>query len=172
MGPCMAQVALQKKLNNMVIQRWQSVLLLIVAALMGSFTFLSLGQIQMPEESLNFTTLGFEIEGIATDGAQSGFRAHTWIFFIVSLMSAIIPLINIFLFRNLRLQKTLCLVEVLFILATVGVGCVYGYSLFSPYYVSWSSVIIMPLLAFLGDVMAYNRINSDLKLLSSADRLR
>ena len=85
----MAQVALQKKLNNMVIQRWQSVLLLIVAALMGSFTFLSLGQIQMPEESLNFTTLGFEIEGIATDGAQSGFRAHTWIFFIVSLMSAI-----------------------------------------------------------------------------------
>ena len=91
MGPCMAQVALQKKLNNMVIQRWQSVLLLIVAALMGSFTFLSLGQIQMPEESLNFTTLGFEIEGIPTDGAQSGFRAHTWIFFIVSLMSAIIP---------------------------------------------------------------------------------
>ena len=156
----------------MVIQRWQSVLLLIVAALMGSFTFLSLGQIQMPEESLNFTTLGFEIEGIPTDGAQSGYRAHTWIFFIVSLMSAIIPLINIFLFRNLRLQKTLCLVEVLFILATVGVGCVYGYSLLSPYYVSWSSVIIMPLLAFLGDVMAYNRINSDLKLLSSADRLR
>ncbi len=139
---------------------------------MGSFTFLSLGQIQMPEESLNFTTLGFEIEGIPTDGAQSGYRAHTWIFFIVSLMSAIIPLINIFLFRNLRLQKTLCLVEVLFILATVAVGCVYGYSLFSPYYVSWSSVIIMPLLAFLGDVMAYNRINSDLKLLSSADRLR
>ena len=57
----------------MVIQRWQSVLLLIVAALMGSFTFLSLGQIQMPEESLNFTTLGFEIEGIPTD--EIG-RAH------------------------------------------------------------------------------------------------
>ena len=156
----------------MVIQRWQSVLLLLTAALMGSFTFLSLGQIQMPEESLNFTTLGFEIEGISTDGAPSGYRAHTWIFFIVSLMSAIIPFINIFLFKNLRLQKMLCLVEVLFILATVGVGCVYGYTQFSPYYVSWSSVIIMPLLAFISDVMAYNRINSDMKLLSSADRLR
>lgn len=156
----------------MVIQRWQSVLLLLTAALMGSFTFLSLGQIQMPEESLNFTTLGFEIEGISTDGAPSGYRAHTWIFFIVSLMSTIIPFINIFLFKNLRLQKMLCLVEVLFILATVGVGCVYGYAQFSPYYVSWSSVIIMPLLAFISDVMAYNRINSDMKLLSSADRLR
>lgn len=126
----------------------------------------------MPQETLNFTSLGFEIEGISTEGAPSGFRAHTWIFFILSMMATLLPLIAIFMFRNLRLQKMLCLIEVLFILAAVGVGCYYGYAQFSPYYVSWSSLVIAPLLAFIADVMAYNRINSDIKLLSSADRLR
>ncbi len=76
----------------MVIQRWQSVLLLITTVMMGIFTFLSLGQIQLPEYTLNFTTLGFCIEGDATNGAQSGFVAHTWVLFILSLMSCILPL--------------------------------------------------------------------------------
>lgn len=47
----------------MVIQRWQSVFLLIVTAMMACFTFFSLGQVQMPDFSLEFTTMGFSIEG-------------------------------------------------------------------------------------------------------------
>ena len=55
----------------MVIQRWQSVLLLIAAVVMGCFTFMSLGQVQLPDYTCNFTTLGFDIEGIATDGGPT-----------------------------------------------------------------------------------------------------
>lgn len=157
---------------NMVIQRWQSVLLLITAAVMACFTFCSLGQIQLPEYTLNFTTFGFCIEGQSTDGAASGYVVYSWPMFIVSLLSALIPLVNIFMFKNLKLQKMLCLIEVLFILAVVGIGCVYGYNSFAPYYVSWSSLIIAPLLAFLADIFAYNRILSDERAIKDSERLR
>lgn len=156
----------------MVIQRWQSVLLFIVAAMMACFTFFSLGQVQMTEYTLNFTTLGFEIEGVSTDGAPSGYVFHTWAFFIVSLLSVILPFVAIFLFKNMKLQKTICLIEVLFLLALVAIGCAYGYFHFDDAQVSWSSLIIAPLIAFVADILAYNRISHDQRLLRSADRLR
>lgn len=156
----------------MVIQRWQSVLLLIVAVVMACFTFMSLGQVQMTEYTLDFTTLGFTIEGIPTDGAPGGYLFHTWPFFIVSLLSFIIPLINIFLFKNLNLQKNICLIEIVFLLAVVAIGCTYGYYHFDDAQVSWSSLIVAPLLAFVADVMAFNRICRDQRALRSADRLR
>lgn len=156
----------------MVIQRWQSVLLFIAALCMGCFTFMSLGQMQLPDYSLNFTTLGFTIEGESTGGAPTGYYMHTWAFFIVSLMSAILPLINIFLYKNLRLQKTLCLIEVLFLIAVAFIGALYGYNSIDNGAVSWSTLIIAPLLSLIADVMAYGRINSDQRKLRSADRLR
>lgn len=156
----------------MVIQRWQSIFLLIVAALMACFTFCSLGQVQLPDYSLNFTTLGFSIEGESTGGAPTGYVAYTWPFFIVSILSFLIPLINIFLFKNMKLQKTLCLIELLFIMALFAIGAAYGYCQFEDAAVSWSSLIVAPVLAFVADVMAYNRISHDQRLLRAADRLR
>lgn len=156
----------------MVIQRWQSVLLLITAVMMACFTFMSLGQVQLTDYSLNFTTLGFTYEGEATDGAPSGYYLHTWAFFIVSLLSFILPFINIFLYKNLKAQKTVCAIEVFFLLAILAIGCVYGYYHFETATVSWSSLIIAPLIAFVADLLAYNRISADQKLLKAADRLR
>lgn len=156
----------------MVIQRWQSLLLFIAAVAMFAFSFLSLGQVQLPDYSLNFTTLGFTIEGNSTGDSLTGYYMHTWCFFIVSLMCGILPLINIFLYRNLKLQKTICLIGILFILAAVSIGCGYGYFAFDGYAVSWSSLIIAPALALIAIIMAYYRINADQKLLKSADRIR
>lgn len=156
----------------MVIQRWQSVLLLITGVLMACFTFMSLGQVQLADYSLNFTTMGFTIEGEATDGAITGTYMSTWPYFIVSLMSFILPLINIFLFKNLPLQKTMCLVTLLFLVAVVSMGAAYGYCVFDGADVSWSSLIIAPFLAIIADVMAYQRISSDQRKLRDADRLR
>ena len=86
-----------KILKHMVIQRWQSVLLFITVVAMAAFSLLSLGQIQLPDFTLDFTALGFYIEGISTNGSASGYYMYTLPLFIVSIMSAIIPLINIFL---------------------------------------------------------------------------
>ncbi len=156
----------------MVIQRWQSVLLLIAVIAMSLFAFLSLGQVQLPDYTLNFTTLGFSVEGELTGGDLSGMYMSTWPFFIISIMCAIIPLINIFLFKNLRLQKTLCLIEILFIIAAISIGCGYGYCTFENQHVSWSSLVVAPVIALIATAMAYGRINSDQQMLRSADRIR
>lgn len=156
----------------MVIQRWQTVLLLAAAALMACFTFCSLGQIQLPDYTCNFTTFGFEIEGEATDGARTGFVVRTWSFFIVSLMSFVIPFLAIFCYKNLKLQKSLCWISILFTVAAAVIGGTVGYATFEGAAVSWSSLALAPLLAIIAVYMAYRRIRSDERKLRAADRLR
>lgn len=156
----------------MVIQRWQSLFLLLVCALMACFTFVPLGQIQTQDFTFNFNTLGLTYAGEPTDGAPSGYFLHTWYFFAVSLVSSILPLIAIFKFNNLPLQKRLCLVEILFIIAAAAIAVTIGYWQLDNSTVGWSGVAIVPVIALIADVMACNFINRDHKLLSSADRLR
>lgn len=156
----------------MVIQRWQSVLLLVCSVMMACFTFMSLGQVQLEQFSLDFTTLGFSIEGISTNGAPSGYEVRTWSFFVVSLVSFILPLINIFLFKNLTLQGKICLIEVLFLVSVAAIGFYFGYFTFEGNHVSWSSIIITPLLALVADIMAYKCIRKDYNRLRSVDRFR
>ena len=156
----------------MVIQRWQSVLLLICGVMMGLFTFLSLGQIQLPNVSLNFTSMGFFIEGISTDGSADGCYMRTWPLFFLSLMCFILPIINIFLFKNLRLQKKICVVEALFIVALSIVGAIYGYITFQPASVSWSSIVIAPVIAIIADIYSYRLIVSDFNKIRAIDRIR
>ena len=90
----------------------------------------------------------------------------------LQLLSFIIPFIAIFCFRNMRLQKMLCLIEILFLIAVICVGAVYGYYSFPQASVSWSSLIIAPFLAIVADILAYNRICADGRKLRAADRLR
>ena len=156
----------------MVIQRWQSVILLLTVALMACFTFLSLGQVQTAQYSLNFTCLGFSIEGIPTDGSASGLMIHTWFLFIVALMSIIIPFITIFMYRNLPLQKRLCLIEILFIVSAICIAGWEGYRGVEGYECQWSSLAIAPFLALILMIMAWSLINKDHKLLKSVDRIR
>lgn len=156
----------------MVIQRWQSVLLLIAAVCMGFFTFMSLGQVQLTDYTLNFTTCGFSYEGEATNGAPTGYLMQTWGFFVISLLSCILPLINIFCFKNLRLQKRVCLIEVLVLIAVIATGAAYAYTGIDNGQISWSSLVCAPFIALVADIIAFNRISADDRLLKSADRLR
>ena len=56
----------EKTKDDMVIQRWQSVMLLIAGIMMGIFSFISLGQIQTESYTFNITALGILREGTAT----------------------------------------------------------------------------------------------------------
>lgn len=156
----------------MVIQRWQTLLLLLTAGLMACFTFLSLGQVQTADYTFSFTTLGFCYEGEATGGAPTGYLIHTWYFFIISLMSIILPLIDIFLFKNLRLQKRVCLVSLIFIIATMATGASLGYGCIEGGSIGWSEIVLAPFIAIVTTVLAWYCMQRDHKLLQSADRLR
>lgn len=156
----------------MVIQRWQSVLLLCAAVLMTFFCFVSLGQIQLPDYTCNFTSVGFKIEGIPTSGGESGYVLYTWPLLVLSILSAFIPAVSIFCYKKLRFQKSLCLIELVVLISVITVACVYGYRSFESASVSWGTMAMAPIVSFIVVMMAYQRICSDQRLLRAADRLR
>ena len=147
-------------------------MLLITVALMACFTFLSLGQVQTQMFSYNFTTLGFSIEGTPDPGTPGGTPIHTWFLFIVSLMTIIIPFITIFLYKNLPLQKRMCLIEILFLLSTICIAGWEGYRGMPGGECQWTSLAMAPFLALILMVFSWGLINRDHRLIRSADRIR
>lgn len=156
----------------MVIQRWQSVLLLVCTAVMAVFTFASLGQVQTPDFTYNILSWGLYIEGEPVQGAPSGLAIHTEYFFFLSLLTCVMALVTIFKYKNPGLQKRMCLINILFMIALYAIGAVIGYCTFANATVGWSTVIICPLLGIAATIMAYNRISSDVRKIQSADRIR
>ena len=155
----------------MVIQRWQSLLLLIAAAVMACFTFLPIGQITTEDYTLNLTALGFFQAGTPTDG-QPPVEIHTWYFFMLSLTTIVLLLLDIFLYSNLRLQMRVSLVCILFIVASACVGGLLGFCRIDDGQIWWNTTILCPFIALFATIFAYNRMKADYSLLKSADRLR
>ena len=156
----------------MVIQRWQSLLLLVAAVMMALFSFCSLGQVATTDFTFNFNSMGFSYVGEATDGAPTGEFETTWYFFTLSITSAILLLIDIFLFGNLPLQKKVAWIAILFIIACSAICVTLGYNAIAGGSIQWSSIIICPVLALISTLFALYRIQSDHNKLRSADRIR
>lgn len=155
----------------MIIQRWQSLLLLLACAVMACFTFLSLGQVTTQDYTFNFTSWGFYSEGDPTSGSQE-IVINTWYFFMVSLTTVVLLFIDIFLYKNLNLQKRVCLVSLICIVATGSVAGCLGYSCIQDGYMGWSTVALCPFIAIVAVILAYNMMCRDQRLLRAADRLR
>lgn len=157
----------------MVIQRWQTVMLLIASVMMGIFSFVSLGQIQSQDYTFNVSAMGICREGIASaTGEPTEFSTHY--LFIVSLLSGLLSLIGIFCYKNMKLQKNLIIITML-ITVVVGALVCFGASKFASGFgttVSYSVFIGTPLVALIADILAYRMISSDQKKLRAADRLR
>ena len=157
----------------MVIQRWQSVMLLIAGVMMGIFSFCSLGQIQSEDYTFNVTALGIFREGIATSPDEAT-GISTIFLFIVSILACILPIVDIFCFKNMRLQKNVAMISVLFTVAAGVISAVTasGFAADFEANVAWSTFICAPLIALIGNILAYRLISSDQKKLRAADRLR
>lgn len=156
----------------MVIQRWQSLLLLAAAILMGLFSFCLIAQLNTTDFTLNFSACGLKYEGTSTNGAPTGYYMSTWYFFVLTLLSSLIPAIAIFLFRNLRLQKTLCLIEILFVIASYMTACLIAHTAVTGARINWTEIYVAPVISLIATILAYYRIRKDERLLRSADRLR
>lgn len=157
----------------MVIQRIQSLLLLLSAVVMGVFCFAEIAQISTPDFTFSFDSLGFTYEGEATGGSPSGKYTDTWYFFILSLLCMLMPLVAIFLFKNFRLQKQVTIVSILFDIATFCIALLLGYTAIESGTVAWNySVMCAPWLSILSLWLAWRYICRDQKLLSSVDRIR
>lgn len=157
----------------MVIQRWQSVMLLIACVMMCIFSFISLGQIQTPDYTFNISALGICREGIAT-APDEATGLGTIYLFVDSVLASLLALIGIFCFKNMKLQKTLIIIAIL-CTVTAAALVTFGASSFANDFegtIGWSVFIGTPLVALVAYIVAYRMICSDQKKLRAADRLR
>lgn len=141
----------------MVIQRKQSLFLLITAILMGVYAF-------MP--SLIDANGNVILGGISLHGVNA-------IPFILNCLVALLAFVTIFKFKSLGFQKTLSVVCILLIIASIATMC--GIAFLQKDCDLLGSLTyfnVMPLLAIIFLLLAHKGISHDKKLLSDSGRIR
>lgn len=136
----------------MVIQRIQSLYLLLASAFMALFTFLPLAI--FPDQ---------------TSVSPSCYP----VYLVLNLTTAVLMFIDIFLFKNLRQQITIAKVIVMLVLGSAVCGAVtivYG-STPTNANVQWYSVLLL-CAAFIFTLLAIKNMNRDYRKLKSYDSLR
>lgn len=157
----------------MVIQRWQSVFLLIAALLMAFYAFLPVAGFTFGGVSYELSLLG--ISSLVPDGGSAITLATvspevvSWPLFALSVLVAVLSLVAIFKFKQMKLQKTLCMACIILTVAVIAslLVLVNGWSDLRYYFSN-----VMPVLAILFYILAIRGITKDQKILSSYDRLR
>ena len=134
----------------MVIQRWQSVFLLLGAILSATISFVPWAVVDNQTVNLSSNTIALTI----------------------NLLVTVLFLLTIFMFRNLTRQKTVTLIgTVLLAINTTAAICL-TYIGEPAGTLEWYGGFTIFIAALICGYMAYSRISSDQKLLRNADRLR
>lgn len=141
----------------MVIQRIQSVYLLIAGVLMALVCFI------VPVASVS--------------SVEDGASASIYIFnllplLILNLITAVLLLISIFLFKNLKLQMSVVKVGIVLVICSAVIEAVVLYSQVADMVINWVGSALMLLFALIFSVLGLRAIKSDYKLLTSYNRLR
>lgn len=143
----------------MVIQRWQTVWLLIAAVLMAVFCF--------PPMAL--------VTDAPLDSASATFLMPRQmpVLMAVGLLGALLFLVAIFLFKDTRRQRTVTLIGMFLSAAVILTEVLTVYTWDSEAgAIEWMGSVFLPVGAFLFGILAYRGIRHDENLLRAADRLR
>lgn len=152
-----------------MIQRIQSLYLLAVAALMATAIFTPLAYFAAGVEE-------YKLYAFSLQGAQESYS--TIYMGVIVALAAIIPFVNIFLFKNRLLQIRLCAVELMLLVGSAIFMAIYYFlsnRMFSHLEFSahgFHIAIIFPLIALVLDYLALRAIFRDEMLVKSLDRIR
>ena len=141
-----------------MIQRIQSIYLLLTTALMAVFLFLPIAQFDTTDGIYSFTA-----QGISTVEAMT------------TPVIAVLSFITIFLYKNRPTQARICMINAFFLVTFYIVIFLSGYTFredLSASNISWTAYIVMPFVALILDILAYKAINKDERLVRSLDRIR
>ena len=147
-----------------MIQRIQTIYLLVVAIIMTIPLYVPIAQLLIPSDaSYNFFTYG-----VVLIGENSVLQAHYWALLIMNIFTIGIPLVNVFLFKKRFLQLRLCIVEIILLMwyhinqfaNKMNAEILYKFSL------------ILPVICIIFTYLAIKGILKDIKLLKSFDRIR
>ncbi len=98
--------------------------------------------------------------------------AASYAYFILVGVSAVMSLITIFKFKNLKLQKTLCSVTMLLIIVAYIVVALCSNLLVEDAVLHWDLASLIPAFALICVFLAKGRVVHDYRLIHEADRLR
>jgi hypothetical protein len=149
----------------MVIQRIQSVYLLIAVILMAVFAF--------------FPALSFEIGGrefvygaLAT--GKVGVTHIDPLMLMLIVLISLLAFIDIFLYKNLQRQMTVCFIDIIIGLAMlVAIGIqVFVIGGKEGVTMTWQWYLILPVLSIIFLMMAHKSMSNDKRTLRDSDRLR
>lgn len=139
----------------MVIQRKQSLFLLLAAIMMGVFCFMPIASFMVGE----MTVL---IEPI-----------NNPVYLVVNILITLLLFIDIFLFKNFKLQKRVATISIVLIVLSCVMGVMLGSNNFENFNVNWYySSTILPLCSLILTNMALRGIKSDEEKIKSYDRIR
>ncbi len=152
-----------------MIQRIQSIYLLLSAIVTVLFMFLPLATLFTPGAPVIFSAIG-------VCEAGSGNAVATILpLTIVSALAVILPLVNIFLYRNRPLQIRVCGFTTLMLLAIYATFGIYVFNMSNTLQaesVQWGAALSMPFVALVLNIIAQSKVRADERLVRSADRLR
>lgn len=152
-----------------MIQRIQSVYLLLIIALLIAVCFLPLGAFVKASGSYEYTAFSINKGGLTIVN-----NFPVWVMGLLSIISAIIAFISIFLFKRRRIQIRLCKYNAFLLIGFyIAYACfvfigLNGLKLSLYFYFGLS----FPFLSFLFDLLAIRAIHKDEDLVKSWDRIR
>lgn len=141
----------------MVIQRWQNLLLLIAVVLMCVFCATPYAEFGAVDASASVTPV---------------YVADAPVFLILNVVIAVLLIIALFLFRNLKRQMTVTLISIVLLCASLLTCGFMLYNAMPDAHVIVFGGVILPVLALVCAVAALRFMRKDRNLLRSYDRLR
>lgn len=140
----------------MVIQRIQSVYLLLVTVLMSIYSFTDVILVKTISETFEKMSL-FELSIIS---------------FTLSLLVAILSMISIFKYKSMKLQIALCSINILLVTTQLVVMIMDALGQKIVQFDQFLLSNCLPLISLVFLVLSISAIKRDMKLLSSYDRIR
>ncbi len=149
----------------MVIQRIQSVYLLIAIILMAVFAFFPALSFQVGDRSFVYGAL---------EAGKVGATHIDPLMLMLVVLITLLALIDIFLYKNLQRQMTVCFVDIIIGLAMlVAIGIqAYLFGTRESVTMNWQWTLLLPVLSVIFLMMAHKSMSSDKKKLRDAYRLR
>lgn len=149
----------------MVIQRIQSIYLLIAVILMVVFAFFPALSFELADKTVLY--------GALESGRAGSMHINPLLITLIILIS-VLAFIDIFLFKNLQRQMTVCFVDIIIGLAMLIAICVQAFVVGNRegWTVTWQWYMLLPVLSIIFLMMAHKAMANDKKKLRDADRLR
>lgn len=149
-----------------MIQRIQTVYLLISVALLTTMMFLSVGTFVTPDNTLT------EMSSLALSQGGSTISYRPWALFAELLTADLLLLLTIFMYKKRMLQIRLATFATILIVGWYATLFAFVYIIKDEAAFSYSWQDILPLVAVLANWLAIRAIGADEVLVRSYDRLR